>query len=42
MYTGVYKGRDQRDLVDEAIQWWENQLDEMETLATAKILEGKS
>lgn len=30
MLDGVYKGRDPRDLVLEAIQWFEGQLDQIE------------
>jgi hypothetical protein len=33
---GPYAGRDQRDLVREAIDWWEKQLDEIETRAGAR------
>jgi hypothetical protein len=31
-----YPGRDQRDLVREAIDWWERQIDEIETRAAAR------
>jgi hypothetical protein len=30
MSTPPYAGRDARDVVEEAIQWWEQQIDEIE------------
>jgi hypothetical protein len=30
MRTPPYTGRDSRDVVEEAIQWWEKQIDEIE------------
>lgn len=39
MHSGKYKGHDQRVLVDEAIKWWEHQIEEMEMRAAAKRIE---
>ena len=39
MHSSTYNGCDQRDLVKEAIKWWENQIEKIESRATASILE---
>ncbi len=38
MKTGPFKGRDQRDVVQEAIDWWYTEIDELETRAAADVL----
>lgn len=38
MKDGVFSGRDQRDLVQEAITWWEEQLDEISVRAAAACM----
>jgi hypothetical protein len=35
MQGGPFKGRDPRDVVREAIEWWDNYLKEIETMATS-------
>ena len=37
MKTGPFKGQDQRDVVQQAIDWWDNEIDEIETRAAAKL-----
>jgi hypothetical protein len=39
MKDGPFAGRDQRDLVEEAITWWDDQLEEIAVRAAATVIE---
>lgn len=38
VYGGPFDGRDQRDVIQEAIEWWQWYVDELETRAGAKAI----
>ncbi|HSV69130.1 MAG TPA: hypothetical protein VLI72_03380 [Methylibium sp.] len=40
--TGPFAGRDQRDLIHEAIRWWESQLDDIDAAVRAAQLTSTS
>lgn len=41
MKSGPFKGRDQRDVVEIAIKWWESEIEEIELQASADAISAK-